>query len=98
MAILRDLPYGNQHFRVDLGDGSDGPAAGFSHVILPDISIDVIEYRTGNDKESAPHKLPGTGALWQRDSPPRNHRLTEPLSVDQPSAQWRSESEAHRDD
>ena len=21
MAVLRDLPYGNQHFRVDLGDG-----------------------------------------------------------------------------
>ena len=59
MAILRDLPYGNQHFRVDLGDGSEGPAAGFSQVVLPDISIDVIEYRTGNDKDSGTHKLPG---------------------------------------
>ena len=59
MAILRDSPYGNQHFRVDLGDGSDGPAAGFSYIVLPDISIDVIEYRTGNDKESGTHKLPG---------------------------------------
>jgi len=59
MAILRDVPYGNQHFRVDLGDGGDGPAAGFSHIVLPDISIDVVQYRTGNDKESGTHKLPG---------------------------------------
>jgi len=59
MAILRDVPYGNQHFRVDLGDGDDGPASGFSHIVLPDISIDVVQYRTGNDKESGTHKLPG---------------------------------------
>jgi phage tail-like protein len=59
MAILRDLPYGNQHFLVDLGDGAEGATAGFSQVVLPDISIDVIEYRTGNDKESGTHKLAG---------------------------------------
>ncbi len=59
MAILRDHPYGNQHFRVDLGAGADGPEAGFSEVVLPDISVDVIEYREGNDKESGTHKLPG---------------------------------------
>ena len=59
MAILRDLPYGNQHFRVDFGDGAEGPAAGFSQVVLPDISIDIIEYRTGNSKESGTQKLPG---------------------------------------
>ena len=59
MATLRDVPYGNQHFRVDLGDGAEGPAAGFCQVVLPDISIDVIEYRNGNDRESGTHKLPG---------------------------------------
>jgi phage tail-like protein len=59
MAVLRDLPYGNQNFRVDLGDGAEGVAAGFSEVVLPDISIDVIEYRNGNDRESGTHKLPG---------------------------------------
>jgi len=59
MAILRDLPYGNQHFRVDLGEGAEGPGTGFSQVVLPDISIDVIEYRNGNDKDSGTHKLPG---------------------------------------
>ncbi len=59
MAVLRNLPYGNQHFRVDLGDGSQGVEASFAEVVLPDISIDVIEYRTGEDKESGTHKLPG---------------------------------------
>jgi len=59
MAILRDVPYGNQHFRVDLGDGGDGPAAGFSQIVLPNVAIDVIEYRTGSDKESGTRKLPG---------------------------------------
>ena len=59
MAVLRDLPYGNQHFRVDLGDGAEGAAAGFSEVVLPDISIEVIEYRNGNDKEQAVRKLAG---------------------------------------
>jgi len=59
MAILRDLPYGNQHFLVDLGGGTAGAAAGFTQVVLPDISIDVIEYRAGNDKTSDIHKLAG---------------------------------------
>jgi phage tail-like protein len=59
MAVLRDLPYGNQHFRVDLGDGAEEPAAGFSEVVLPDIRIDVVEYRSGSDRESGAHKLPG---------------------------------------
>lgn len=59
MATLRDLPYGNQHFLVDLGIGNTGPAAGFSEIVMPDISIDSIEYRTGNDKESGAHKLTG---------------------------------------
>lgn len=59
MAILRDLPYGNQHFRVDLGDGAEGGSAGFSEIILPDISIDVIEYRNGNSREQGIQKLPG---------------------------------------
>ena len=59
MAILRDQPYGNQHFLVDLGSGTDGPEAGFLEVVLPDISVDVIEYRSGNDRESGRRKLPG---------------------------------------
>ena len=59
MAVLRNLPYGDQHFLVDLGNGTEGPQAGFCQVVLPDISIDVIEYRTGNSKESGVQKLAG---------------------------------------
>lgn len=56
MATMRDRPYGNQHFLVDLGDGSE---VDFSHIVLSDISIDVIEYRSGNSPESGVQKLPG---------------------------------------
>src|SRR5258706_15252355 len=59
MAVERELPYGNQHFRVDLGSGDEGIESGFSHVVLPDIAIDVVEYRVGNSKETGTHKLPG---------------------------------------
>jgi len=59
MAVLRDTPYRNTHFLVDLGGGSEGPAAGFSHVELPDISIDVIQYRTGNQPNSDIQEIPG---------------------------------------
>ncbi len=60
MAILRDRPYGNYNYLVDLGTGNtEGPVAGFSEIVLPESSIDVIEYRTGNEKESGVHKIPG---------------------------------------
>ncbi len=58
MAVVRDLPYGNQHFRVDLGAGPQA-AVVFAEVVMPDISIDVIEYRTGAAKDSGVQKLPG---------------------------------------
>jgi phage tail-like protein len=59
MAVLRAHPYGNQHFLVDLGAGNAGPEAAFCEVIIPGISIDVIEYRTGSSKESGVQKFPG---------------------------------------
>lgn len=60
MAVLRDKPYSNYNFLVDLGTGeTDGPRAGFSEIILPESSIDVIRYRSGNDKESSERKIPG---------------------------------------
>jgi phage tail-like protein len=59
MAVSRNLPYGNQHFLVDLGTGTEVPQAAFSQVILPDISIDVIDYRTGSSKESGVQKIAG---------------------------------------
>ena len=60
MAVLRDRPYSNYNFLVDLGTGNtQGAEAGFSEVILPAATIDVIEYRSGNEKESGTRKIPG---------------------------------------
>jgi phage tail-like protein len=60
MAVMRDKPYSNYNFLVDLGTGNTaGPTAGFSEVILPSATLDVIEYRAGNDKESGVRKIPG---------------------------------------
>jgi phage tail-like protein len=59
MAVLRAHPYGNQHFLVDLGAGSAGLEAAFCEVVIPGISIDVVEYRTGGGEESGVQKLPG---------------------------------------
>ena len=60
MAVLRDRPYGRFNFLVDLGTGqSDGPEAGFQECSAISTSVDVIEYRNGNDRENAPRKLAG---------------------------------------
>ena len=60
MAVLRQKPYGSFNFLVDLGSGNTaGPEAGFEEVLLPEVWLDVIEYRTGNDKENSPRKLTG---------------------------------------
>ena len=60
MAVMRDRPYSNFNFLVDIGTGETAsPSAGFCEVILPASTIDVIEYRTGNEKESATRKIPG---------------------------------------
>jgi phage tail-like protein len=60
MAVLRDKPYSNFNFLVDLGTGNtDGPEAGFEEVILPEVWLDVVEYRNGNEKENSVRKLTG---------------------------------------
>ena len=60
MAVLRDSPYSNFNFLVDLGTGeSSGPDAGFEEVHLPTMWVDVIEYRNGNDKQNSARKLAG---------------------------------------
>lgn len=60
MATLRDRPYANFNFLVDLGIGNtDGVEAGFEEVILPEVWLDVIEYRNGNEKENSVRKLTG---------------------------------------
>ena len=60
MAVLRDRPYAQFNFLVDLGTGAtDGPEAGFQECSAISMSVDVIEYRNGNEKENNPRKLTG---------------------------------------
>jgi phage tail-like protein len=60
MAIARERPYVKGNFLVDLGTGdTESARAGFTHVILPEAAIEVIEYRNGNEKTNEPRKLIG---------------------------------------
>lgn len=60
MAVQRDKAYCNFNFLVDLGTGqTEGPGAGFEDVLLPEVWLDVIEYRNGNDKANNVRKLTG---------------------------------------
>jgi conserved hypothetical phage tail region protein len=60
MAVQRDRPYAQFNFVVDLGTGAtDGPQAGFQECSEIGMSVDVIEYRNGNDKENGVRKLTG---------------------------------------
>ena len=60
MAVQRDRPYAQFNFLVDLGTGStDGPHAGFQECSEIGMSVDVIEYRNGNDRENSVRKLTG---------------------------------------
>jgi phage tail-like protein len=60
MAVLRDHPYAQFNFLVDLGTGTtDGPQAGFQECSAIGMSVDVVEYRNGNDKEASVRKLTG---------------------------------------
>jgi phage tail-like protein len=60
MAVLRDRPYTQFNFLVDLGTGiTDGPEAGFQEVSGIGMEVEVIEYRNGNAKENHVAKLTG---------------------------------------
>ena len=60
MAVLRDRPYCQFNFLVDLGDGnSDGPRAGFQEVSAISTEVTVTEYRNGNSKENSTIKITG---------------------------------------
>jgi len=67
MAVQRDKAYCNFNFLVDLGTGNYGrPGAGFEDVLLPEVWLDVIEYRNGNDKENSAANLPvwSIAGMW----------------------------------
>jgi phage tail-like protein len=60
VAVQRDRPFAQFNFLVDLGTGStDGPAAGFQECSEIGMSVDVIEYRNGNEKANDVRKLTG---------------------------------------
>jgi phage tail-like protein len=60
MAVLRDNPYGEFNFLVDLGTGdTEGPEAGFQECSAIALEVSVAEYRNGNDKTNAVRKITG---------------------------------------
>lgn len=60
MATLRDRPYVQFNFLVDLGDGNtDGPQAGFQECGNIGMEVNVAEYRNGNEKENSVRKITG---------------------------------------
>ena len=60
MAVLRDRPYVQFNFLVDLGTGAtEGPEAGFQEVSGIGMEVTVAEYRTGNSRENSVMKITG---------------------------------------
>ena len=60
MAVVRDRPYVQFNFLVDIGDGqTEGPTAGFQELSGIGMEVTVSEYRTGNSKENSVMKITG---------------------------------------
>ncbi|MBZ5506373.1 MAG: phage tail protein [Acidobacteriia bacterium] len=60
MATLRERPYVQFNFLVDLGTGNtNGPEAGFQEVSGIGMEVTVSEYRAGNHKENSVMKITG---------------------------------------
>src|SRR5437879_5914086 len=60
MATLRERPYVQFNFLVDLGTGNtDGPDAGFQEVSGIGMEVTVSEHRLGNAKENSVQKITG---------------------------------------
>lgn len=60
MAVMRENPYSQFNFLVDLGTGiTEGPDAGFSEVSGLGMEVTVAEYRNGNELENSVRKITG---------------------------------------
>jgi phage tail-like protein len=60
MAVLRDRPYVQFNFLVDLGSGNTaGPVAGFQECSNIGMEVTVSEYRAGNHMENSVQKITG---------------------------------------
>jgi phage tail-like protein len=59
MAVPRDRPYVQFNFLVDLGNGTEGPDAGFQEISEVGMEVTVSEYRNGNERENSVRKITG---------------------------------------
>jgi phage tail-like protein len=60
MAVLRDRPYVQFNFLVDLQTGTtEGPEAGFQECSNIGMEVTVAEYRNGNERENSVRKITG---------------------------------------
>jgi len=60
MAVMRERPYVQFNFLVDLGDGNtEGADAGFQEVSGIGMEVTVAEYRNGNERENSVRKITG---------------------------------------
>lgn len=60
MATLRERPYVQFNFLVDLGNGvTEGPQAGFQELSGVGMEVTVSEYRAGNARENSVMKITG---------------------------------------
>jgi phage tail-like protein len=60
MAVLRERPYVQFNFLVDLGTGTtEGADAGFQEVSGIGMEVTVAEYRNGNERENSVRKITG---------------------------------------
>src|SRR6266436_6449441 len=60
MAVLRERPYVQFNFLVDLGNGNtNGPEAGFQECSNIGMEVTVAEYRNGNEVENSVRKITG---------------------------------------
>lgn len=60
MAVLREQPYAQFKFVVDLGTGNtEGPEAGFQECSNIGMEVTVAEYRNGNERENSVRKITG---------------------------------------
>lgn len=59
MPAKRDRPFVQFNFTVDLGQGTDGPEAGFQEMSGLGMEVTVVEYRNGNEKENGVRKITG---------------------------------------
>jgi T4-like virus tail tube protein gp19 len=89
VATLRDRPYTQFNFIVDLGDGNtEGPSAGFQEVKGLGMEVAVIEYRNGNSKENNVNQDHRAQQDHGRDDEARNYRHVESVQMARSNWHW----------